>query len=295
MMNVESFKKWILDKTYIFLLAPALLYLLFFLVFPIAWLARTSFNQNIQGGYMRIAWTLENYKNFLSDPWYLKNILLFSLKIAFITSLISVFLAYPISLFIVKSNIRLKSLLYAISISPLFMSAVCLSMGFIIIFRSEGFLNQFTKWIGLTPEPVKYMYAPIGVIIVLIFVSIPYAVLNLLDSLSRINPSLEEAALTVGANPLQSFLKIIFPITIPGMFAGSLIIFSLNSCSFAVPLMIGGDRMPLIGLYAYREAFELNNMPFAAAISIIILFINSTIIISYSKWINKIFFKKLGV
>jgi len=101
--------------------------------------------------------------------------------------------------------------------------------------------------------------------------------------------------MNVGANRWRTFCKITFPLTVPGMMAGSLIIFGLNFCAFAVPLLIGGDRTPMAGLVAYSQAMDLNNMPFAAAISIILLVVSMVTILVYSKLINRFFFQRLGV
>jgi putative spermidine/putrescine transport system permease protein len=274
---------------------PGTAVLLFFLAIPLLWIIRVSFYQNVIGGYMKAAWVAENYWKFLGDPWYLQHVLFYSFKVAVITTFLAILFAYPISLYTARSRGRTKQLLITIALAPLLINMICLIFGWIVIFRGQGLLNQFTQWVGITSEPIKYMYSEKGVIICMIYVSIPYIVLTLLDSLGRIEPSLEEAALNLGANRWQTFLKVTFPLSVPGMVAGSLIVFALNVCAFAVPMLVGSDRTPMAGLVAYAQALELNNMPFAAVISVILLVVSMGTLLIYLKLVNRFFFRRLGV
>lgn len=293
-INIKD-KKWKLSNCYLFLLIPGAFFFIIFLVFPLFWVVRVSFYENIPGGYMRAAWIFDNYKKFLGDFWYIQNVLFFSFKMAIGSSFFAIIFAYPIALYIVKSPGRMKKLLLTIVLSPLLISLVCLSLGLIIIFRGGGLLNQFLQWVGIISVPLRFMYTSKLVFLGLIYVSIPYMVLNLLDNLSRIDPCLEEAAMNAGANRWQCFFKIILPLSTPGMYAGSLIILSINFCAFAIPQMIGPDRIPMIGLFVYHHAMENYNIPFATSTAIITLLANLSILFVYQKVANNLFFKKLGV
>jgi len=288
-------RNWIFRNPPLFLLLPGALLLASFLVIPVGWMIRVSFYQNLPGSYMKAAWILDNYNKFLGDLWYLRNVLYFSFKIAAFTTFLTILLAYPPSLYIARSRGRKKQVLLTMTLSPLLIGMVCLIFGWIVIFRGQGLLNQIALWAGLISEPVKYLYSLKGIIICLVYISIPFAILNLLDSLGRLDPSLEEAAMNVGANRWQSFRHITFPLSTPGMFAGSLVVFALNFSAFAVPLMLGGERFPMMGLVIYIQSMELNNIPFAAAISMILLVSSMIILFLYSKAIHRLFFRRLGL
>jgi len=291
-MRIE---KWLSRYPHLLLLMPGMIFLLIFLMVPIAWIIRVSFYENIVGGYMKAAWVIENYTRFLGDLWYMRNVLYFTFKIGIFTTILAIAFAYPISLYVGRSTGRKKQILLTLVLAPLLISMICLIFGWIVIFRGHGLLNQVTLWLGIASRPIKYMYSLKGVYICLVYISIPYIVLTLLDTFSRIDPSLEEAALNVGANRWQTFLRVTFPLSIPGMVAGSLIVFALNLCAFAVPLLVGGERTPMAGLVAYTQAMELNNMPFAATISVILLLVSMATLFSYLKLINRFFFRRLGV
>jgi ABC-type spermidine/putrescine transport system permease subunit I len=288
-------KGQILSSPPLLLLLPGVILLLLFMVIPVGWMIRVSFNQSMAGSYMRAAWVIENYIKFLGDLWYLRNVLFFSFKIAVITTFLAILFAYPPSLYIARSRGRKKQLLLTLTLSPLLIGMVCLIFGWIVLFRGHGLLNQLTIWLGITSEPVKYLYSVKGIVICLIYISIPFAILNLLDSLGRVDPSLEEAAMNVGANRWQSFWHVTFPLSTPGMFAGSLVVFALNFCAFAVPLMLGGERIPMAGLVIYTQSLEMSNIPFAAAISVILLISNLVVLYGYSALIHRFFFRRLGV
>lgn len=288
-------ERWISRNQWLFLIMPALILFVIFYMFPFLWLIRVSFYQNIVGGYMKVVWTLDNYKRFLGDYWYIKNMIFFSFKMAVGSVFLGILLSYPLALGIIKSSGQKKQLLLTIVLSPLLVNMVCLALGMVILLRNQGIFNQFLQWIGISSHPIKLMYNNIGVFIGLTYISIPYLVLSLLDNLSKIDPSLEEAAINLGATGLQSFLKVTFPLSVPGMFAGSLIVFSMNFCAFSIPMMMGFDSIPMIGLVIYRQAMLLDNIPFAAAMAISVLFVCGAILFIYYKIINKFFFNRLGV
>ena len=288
-------KRWILLNPWLALMMPALILFGVFYVLPFFWLIRVSFYQNIPGGYMKAAWVLDNYKKFWGDYWYIKNMVFFSFKMAVGSAFFAMLFSYPLALGIIKSSGQKKQLLLIIVLAPLLVSMVCLVLGMIILLRNQGILNYSLQWIGITSHPIKLIYSNVGVFIGLTYVSVPYMVLCLLDNLSKIDPSLEEAAINLGATGLQSFLKVTFPLSMPGLFSGSLIVFSMNFCAFAIPLMMGTSSTPQIGLVIYRTAMTFSNVPFAAAMTFSALFVSGAILFIYSKIINKFFFNRLGV
>jgi putative spermidine/putrescine transport system permease protein len=132
-----------------------------------------------------------------------------------------------------------------------------------------------------------------GVIILLVYIGMPYIVLSLLDSIERINPSFVEAARNVGANRWRAFWSISFPLTLPGLYAGLVIVFTLNFSAFAVPLMVGANDTQMIGLVIYREALLNNDLPFASSLSVIMILANATILTGMSFLFGKLILNRL--
>ncbi len=275
------------------LLAPAMVALLIFVVMPLLWVARTSFNQGVDGAYMVSALTMDNYVRFLGSPWYLINTLWFSIRIAIVATAISVLLGYPVALYIAQTRGLQKSILMTMVLAPLLIGLVTLVYGWIVIFRGGGLLNSLMIAIGVYDEPVRYMWDLKGVIILLVYIGMPYIVLSLLDSVERINPSFVEAARNVGANRWRAFWSVTFPLTLPGLYAGLVIVFTLNFSAFAVPLMVGANDTQMIGLVIYREALLNNDLPFASSLSVIMILANATILTGMSFLFGKLILNRL--
>jgi putative spermidine/putrescine transport system permease protein len=275
------------------LLSPSVIALTIFVVFPLLWVVRASFNQTADGAYMVSAITLENYTRFLGSAWYLINTLWFSIRIAIVTTLISVLLGYPVALYIAQTRALQRSILVTMVLSPLLIGLVTLVYGWIVIFRGGGLLNSLMITLQVYDEPVRYMWDLKGVVILLVYIGMPYIVLSLLDSIERVNPSFVEAARNVGANRWKAFWKITFPLTLPGLYAGLVIVFTLNFSAFAVPLMVGANDTQMIGLVIYREALLNNDLPFASSLSVIMIVANTVILTGLSVLFGKLILNRL--
>ncbi|WP_323010292.1 ABC transporter permease [Paracoccus sp. (in: a-proteobacteria)] len=274
-------------------LAPALIALLIFVALPMLWVLRTSFNELGDGAYVVEAMTLDNYIRFLGDPWYLVNTLWFSIRIAVVATAISVVCAYPVALYIVKTTGLQRNILMALIMAPLLIGLVTLVYGWIVIFRGGGLLNSLMIALHVYDRPVRYMWDIKGVVILLVYIGAPYVVLSLLDSLERLNPFLVEAARNVGASRWTAFWKVVFPMTMPGLYAALVIVFSLNFSAFAVPLMIGNSNTQMIGLIIYREALLNNDLPFASALSVIMVAVNALILVGMAALFGRIILNRL--
>lgn len=274
-------------------LLPVFLVLLVFVAAPMLWVFRTSFNELIDGAYMVDALTLKNYTRFLGNPWYLVNTLWFSIRIAVMTTAISVVCAYPVALYVARMQGLQRNILMSLIMAPLLIGLVTLVYGWIVIFRGGGLLNSLMIALRIYDEPVRYMWNIKGVIILLVYIGTPYIVLSLLDSIEKINPYLVEAARNVGAGRWTAFWKIVFPLTMPGLHAGLVIVFSLNFAAFAVPLMVGDTSTQMIGLVIYREALLNNDLPFASALSVIMIAVNALILVGMAALFGRLILRKL--
>jgi len=274
-------------------LTPVLLVVVLFVGAPMLWVLRTSFNDMVDGAYMVEASTLKNYSRFLGSWWYIVNCLWFSIKIAVLTTFISIVAGYPVALYIAKTKGLQRTFLTTLIMAPLLIGLVTLVYGWIVIFRGGGLLNSLMIALHIYDEPVKYMWDIKGVVILLIYISTPYIVLSLLDSIEKINPYLVEAARNVGAGRARAFWQITFPLTLPGLYAGTVIIFALNFSAFAVPLMIGDTNTQMIGLVIYSEALLNNDLPFSSALSVIMIVVNALVLLGLSWIFSRLILRKL--
>src|SRR5690606_28643900 len=144
--------------------------------------------------------------------WYLVNVVWYSLEVAVSATLLSILIAYPVAMYIVRCKPTQKNILLTLVLSPLLIGLVTLVYGWIVLLRGGGLVNDLMISLGIYDDPVSYMWNIKGVMILLVYIGVPYVTVSLLDSIERINPCLLEAAQNVGASPWTTFWKITFPL-----------------------------------------------------------------------------------
>lgn len=277
------------------LFLPAVAFLAAFYVVPLYWIVRVSFYQQVPGAYMIPGFTTTQYAKLITDGWYLQHSLWLTMKIALSSTLAAVVLAYPPALLITRSRGRARQLLIMAILAPLLISMISLIFGWMLLFRGHGLVNRVLLDSGLVRDPIQWMYNSFGVTLALVYISVPYVVLPLMDSLHRIDASWEEAARNVGASGWQTFVRITLPLSIPGALSGAMIALTLNICAFAAPLLLGGERVPMAGLLAYQRALELNDMPMGAAISVVLLLASVLVIAGFQRAVELLYLHRIEV
>lgn len=252
------------------LLAPGLAVLLPFFLAPLAIMLTYSFYRFIPGGQQAPAFSAENYGRFLFDGFY-QSILLDTLLMGLAVTILSLALSYPLAYTIARSRSRWKSWLIVIVLVPLMTSVVVRSYGWMILLANNGVVNSALTALGLQPLPLMFNFT--GTIIALTEVLMPFMVLSLMGVLQSIDPALEEAARSLGAGRFKVFRDVILPLSLPGVAAGSLLVFALTIGAFATPQLVGGARTKVIATVVYNQAINVLNWPFAAAISFILMVI----------------------
>ncbi|MEL7625136.1 MAG: ABC transporter permease [Clostridiales bacterium] len=214
---------------------------------------------------------LSNFIKFLSDSFY-RDILWNTLKISLQVTVISLLLGYPTAYFLARTPSRIKSILMIVVIFPFLVSAVVRSYGWMVILGNKGLLNQFLQAMGLVSAPLKIMNTPVAVIIGLVHLLVPYMILSITSVLQGIDRNVEYAAASLGANPVQTFFKVVFPLSTPGIIAGSILVFTLSMTSYVTPKLLGGARFRMMSTMVFQEINVNFNWGFASAISYILLF-----------------------
>ncbi len=263
-----------------FLLSPGMIILTIGFFIPLIMLFVVSFYQGVSGsGIMVKEVTLDNYINFM-DPYYAK-IIFRTFKIALLTSILSLILGYPVAMMISKSSEKIKTILLAVVLTPLLTNVVARTLGLMIILGKHGPINQLLGLFNIAP--IKFIPGELGIVVGLTQVFMPYMILSISGILGNIDFSLEEAARDLGCSRMGAFWKVIFPLSMPGIVAGSLFVFLLSFSSFVTPRLLGGGKVMVITMLIYQQAMQLINWPFAAAASFVLLFFSTIMITLYSK------------
>lgn len=252
------------------LLAPALVVLLLVFVLPLAFLASNSLHPGGSMGRIGPQWTLANYIRFLGDPFYL-GILVDTLAVGLVVVAICAVIGYPVAYFLARTHSRWRGALTFAVLAPMLISVVVRNLGWLPVLGDSGLVNWLLLSTGLVSEPVKLVYNLTGVIIGLVHALSPFMIMSLITVIRGIPPELEEASTNLGAGPLETFWRVVLPLSRPGLLAGGLLVFTLSIAAYITPAMMGGKRVLLMAVFIEQQVRSVLNYPFGATASVVLL------------------------
>ena len=252
------------------LAGPATLYVGIGLLLPLAILFRYSLNQFVPGKFMVDALTIENYVKFFTDLYY-TAVLTRTVRVAFVTTIICLLMGFPLAYVLARTQTRYKNLLIMLVVLPLFVGNAVRAAGWMVAFGSKGVLNAGLMGLGALSQPLEIMFTETAVIIGITAVNLPFMVLTLQSVIEGIDRSVEEAAFNLGATPLAMARRVLLPLAMPGMLAGTLLTFILAMNAYATPVLLGGPRFQMMGPLVYNQFVQQNNWPFGGAIAFILM------------------------
>jgi putative spermidine/putrescine transport system permease protein len=268
------------------MLAPMAIINLASFLLPVLRLAQISFMESRSGGVLTGRYTFQSYASFFSDTFSF-DLIANSLALSLTVTLATLLCAYPIALFLHRVSPTWRNLLFVITVSPLLVSAVVRTYGWMVILGDKGVVNGLLMSSGLISAPLRLTNNWLGVVIGLVEVLIPYMALSLIAGFGRLDLTLEEAAASLGANSWTRFRRVVFPLTLPGVALGSLLCFVLAISSFITPKLLGGGRVFLLATEIYDQAVVQLEWPKAAATSVIILIIFGLALALYSRAVRR--------
>jgi putative spermidine/putrescine transport system permease protein len=249
---------------------PATLLVVAILGLPLVLLFRYSLNQYDRYDMMREALSLDNYAAIFRDAFF-RNVLMRTIAVAAICTAVALVLALPVAYFIARAPARWKSLLIILVVFPLLVGNLVRAAGWMAVMGNRGFVNQLLLGLGLIEEPLEILYTPTAVVIGIIAVVLPFMTLSLQSVLEQIDPSLEEAAANLGARPLTAFRRVVLPLAMPGVIAGTVLVFILCMNAYATPVLLGGPRFHMMAPQVYEQITGQSNWPFGAALAFILM------------------------
>lgn len=251
------------------LLAPASAWLLIFLVLPALGVILLSFAKN--GPYGEVLWTfsLANYQRAL-DPKYL-TVLLRTVGFAGGTTLLCLLLGYPLAYYLSFRAGRWRNALMIGLMLPFWTSALVSFFSWQIILGKEGLINSALKAFGVIDAPLSILYTPFAVLLGMVYFYLPFTVLPLFASLEKVPRPLIEAAYDLGADRKTAFLRVTFPLSLPGVVAGSLLTFIPCMGDFLTAELMGGPRFYLLGNLISNQFLMAQDWPFGAALCSLLL------------------------
>ena len=254
----------------IFFLAPFLV--VFKISFSEAAMARPPYLPltSWEDGRLLITLNLGNYQFLLEDPLYLLS-LISSVRIAAISTIFALLIGYPMAWFIARSPSRRRNILLMLVILPFWTSFLLRVYAWIGILRSTGIINNTLLAMGIIDEPLVMLQTNFAVYIGIVYTYLPFMILPLYANLSRLDPALLEAAADLGAKPMTTFMTVILPMSVPGIIAGSMLVFIPAIGEFVIPALLGGPDTLMIGKILWTEFFNNRDWPVASAVAMVLL------------------------
>ena len=229
---------------------------------------------SLRGGDGHFSFAL--YRNLVSDDT-IRQITWTTVRVSAIVTLVCLMLGYPLATFIAHSKRR--NLVLVLVISPWLTSIIVRTFGWIVILGNRGVVNQALRSLGLIGAPVRILFTPLGTTIGLVHVLLPFMVISILAILVQLDRRLTEAGMSLGAGPLETFLRITLPLSLPGVLSGCSLVYLLASGSIVTPILLGGLRDAMIGTQIYQEIFALYNFNRASALAVLLLVTSLVVII----------------
>lgn len=251
-------------------LTPALLYVLALLIVPFLLLVYVSFHASDPVTGYGSAWTWRNYAHLVSSPVYLSS-LVGTARLGVVVTLLALVLGYPIAYFIARSGSRFVPLVTAVVVVPLFVSVVVRSFGWMVLLGREGSINALLLALGISSEPHQFLYTEGAVAIGLVHILIPLMILPIASVLRGIDTALDDAARSLGASNWRVFWTVVFPLSVPGVAAGSVLVFSHVIAAFVLPALIGSERVKLVATMIYQQVMVVGNVPLGAALAVVMV------------------------
>lgn len=273
--------------TGIFLVAPALLFLGVWFLWPVLSMIVSSLSAHSVDGAMVQGFTMENYTRLFSSDLYFR-ILLRTVRVALLTSLCAAIFAYPLAIAIARGGPFLARLVTITILAPLLVNVVVRSYGWQTILNKTGALAWVLKQIGIVNPPIL-LYTEWAVLIACVHVYLPFMVMPLASAIARIDRTVEEAARVAGASRFRVFLRVVLPLSLPGLAVGVSLVFSLSSAAYVTPQVLGGNFSPLLGTLIEQQILTLNDWPFGAAISTLLIAMVLTVNVVFLKIVNRRF------
>ncbi|MCS6936453.1 MAG: ABC transporter permease [Candidatus Bipolaricaulota bacterium] len=266
------------------LLLPGLLWLLVFVVLPLLIMVSISFARRLPGGLIEWTFTLENYARAL-DALYLVGPVANSLWLAALTTVGCFVLGYPLAYYIARRPPRWRALLLFLVVLPFLTNFLVRIYAWFILLRPEGWIAALVKPFGVE---MALLGSPWGVLIGLVYGYLPFMVLPLYATLEKLDFTLVEAAHDLGATRWQSFWRVIFPLSRPGVIAGAILVFIPVLGEFLAPKLLGGGKVPMIGI-TIEEQFlgRVQNWPLGAAMAVGLMLLVSLVLVRYFKQLKE--------
>jgi putative spermidine/putrescine transport system permease protein len=269
-------------------IAPAAALFVLFFILPFAVMAALSLLSGNPVSNPDVVFTLRHYQRLFESDLYF-DALVATLRIGAITTVIALAIGYPLAHWMARMRSRLgHALLLMAVIAPLLTGIVVRTFAWMTLLGDRGVINTTLQWLGATERPLPLMYNEFGVVVGLVHIYVPFMVLTLVGVIGRIDRSLEEAARGLGASRARTFLEVTLPLSLPGIVAGSLLVFALAISAYVTPVLLGGSSVLTVPVLVYQQVSASFNLGFAGALGAVLLAVALVLVIGYNAILGRL-------
>ena len=267
------------------LLIPGLAWISIFLILPCILIISLSFFERGVYGGIDYNFNFENYSRVIEFT-YLK-ILLNSSKIAFLSGFFAVLFGYPAAYFIYKAPAKYQIALLFLVMLPFWSNYLIRTYAWMVLLNNQGLINTILINLSIIREPLNILYTEFSVIIGLIYNYLPFVILSIYSSISKLDHNLIEASKDLGGNSIKTFFLITLPLTLPGVAAGFIFVFVLSIGNFITPDLLGGGKFLMIGNLIYDQFLSARDWPFGASLSFVLISIMLVLLFLQALFVRK--------
>lgn len=261
------------------LTAPAMMILLGVFLIPMLLMLLLSFQDKNE------AFSVQNYALFVQDPFYVQ-ILWRTIRVSLWTVLATLVLGYPVAMYMAQATGKMRGIVTMLILAPHLISVVIRNFGWVVVLGDKGWINESLIALGIIEQPLRLLYNELGVVIGLTDSFIAYMVLAIATSMYAIDPSLNKAASILGASRVRTFFSVTLPLSLPGIIAGTTLVFSLSMSAFVTPALMGGTSVKVMPVIAYEQIMATLNWPLGAALAFLLLGSTIVLVTLYTKLIE---------
>lgn len=268
------------------LLAPGLGYLALLLVLPcLIIFAYSLFERGTYGG---IEYTLtgENYARAASSLF--ARIFLDSVRIALTATVVALLVGYPAAYAIAAQPRHRQMALLVLAMLPFWSNYLIRTYAWIVLLNNEGLINRSLEGMGLIDQPLPLLYNEFAIVLGLVYNYVPFVILALYSSISRLGPELREASFDLGGSSWTTFRRVTLPLTVPGIAAGAVFVFVLSIGNFVTPDLLGGGQRPMLGNLIYSQYLSARDWPMGSALGFILVVIMLLLLFAQAVFANRV-------
>jgi putative spermidine/putrescine transport system permease protein len=269
-----------LNRMALFLLPSAVLFTLFFFL-PIGLMAMMSVLTGNPVVAPNVAFTARHYERIIEDPYHFE-VIWTTIRIGLWTTAVALLIGYPLAHLMARVRSRtVHALLLMAVLMPMLTGIIVRTFAWMALLSDKGVVNQMLAAMGL--PAAHLMYNETGIIIGLVHIYVPFMVLTLTGVIGTIDERLEQAAQNLGASPLRAFWEVTLPLSLPGILAGSLLVFALAISAYVTPILMGGFQIMTLPILIYQQISASFNIGFAASLGMVLLTISLILVIAYNQ------------